>query len=159
MWRDTNKEIKEVIGNYFETIFTKSSTGDQLSDREQVGKVIEEHNGDLVVPIRDVEVKAAVFAMHQEKAPGIDGLNPAFFQTYWNIVGEDVVMFCKKFFEIGELPRGVNSILVCLISKVKKPKQMTDLRPISLCNVLMRILSKVLANRLKPCLENIVSDR
>ncbi|XP_074377752.1 uncharacterized protein LOC141719274 [Apium graveolens] len=96
---------------------------------------------------------------NQEKAPGLDGLNPAFFQMYWSIVGGDVIEFCRKFFDTGELPRGVNSTLVCLIPKVKHPKQMMDLRPISLCNVLMRILSKVMANRLKPCLGDIISDK
>lgn len=57
------------------------------------------------------------------------------------------------------LPEKVNSTLVCLIPKVKHLKQVSDLRPISLCNVLMRILSKVMANRLKPCLHNIISEK
>lgn len=51
----------------------------------------------------------------------------------------------------GELPSGVNQTLVSLIPKGKVPQKMTDLRPISLCNVIDRILSKVLSNRLKPC--------
>lgn len=47
----------------------------------------------------------------------------------------------------------INRTVVCLIPKVKKPQQMTELRPISLCNVLVRIVSKVLAKRIKPCLK------
>lgn len=97
--------------------------------------------------------------MHPDKSPGPDGLNPAFFQTYWSIVGADVVQFCKSFFCSGVLPGGINRTLVCLFSKVKYPKKMADLRPISLCNVLMRILSKVMTNRLKPCLNSIISDK
>lgn len=57
------------------------------------------------------------------------------------------------------MPRNLNRTLVCLIPKVKHPKQMKDFRPISLCNVLIRILSKVMANRLKPCLNSIISDK
>lgn len=60
---------------------------------------------------------------------------------------------------MGELPNGINRTLVCLIPKVKQPKEMSDLRPISLCNVLMRVLSKVMANKLKPCLPLIISDK
>lgn len=71
---------------------------------------------------------------------------------------EDVTRFCSSFFETGELPGGINRTLVCLIPKVRKPKHMLDLRPILLCNVLMRILSKVMKNRLKPCLQSIIFE-
>lgn len=52
----------------------------------------------------------------------------------------------------------MNHTLVCLISKVKYLKKLADLRPISLCNLLMRILSKVMANRIKPTLNAIISE-
>lgn len=87
--------------------------------------------------------------MHPDKSSGPDGFNPAFYQEFWDIVQVDVVNFCRKFMETGCLAEGVNDALVCLIPKVKKPQTMGDLRPISLCNVLVRILSKVLSNRLK----------
>lgn len=103
-------------------------------------------------------MKMAIFAMYLEKSSGIDGFNPAFFQAYWDIVREDVVAFCRNFMETGVVLEGLNRTLVCLIPKVKKPKCMSDLRPISLCNVLMRILSKVMTNILKPCLKSIISE-
>lgn len=81
--------------------------------------------------------------MHLEKSLGYDGLNPAFYQAYWSIVEHDVVIFCSEYFTTGELQADVNSTLVCLIPMVKQPQQVTDLRPISL---LIRILSKVMAN-------------
>lgn len=70
---------------------------------------------------------------------------------------EDVTKFCRMFLEAGELPAELNRTLVCLIPKIKHPKQMSDLRPISLSNMLMRILPKVMIHRLKPCLKDIVS--
>lgn len=97
--------------------------------------------------------------MHQSKSPGPDGLNPAFFQSFWNIIGVDVYKFCQNFMSTGELSMEVNKTTVCLIPKVKQPRIMTELRPISLCNVLVRVLSKVLANRLKPCLRSLISDK
>lgn len=64
------------------------------------------------------------------------------------------------YFDIGVFPTGLNRTLVCLILKVKQPQTMADLRPISLCNIVMRIVSKVMAvNRLKKCLSSIVSDK
>lgn len=57
------------------------------------------------------------------------------------------------------LPDEVNRAAVCLIPKVKEPQTMADLRPISLCNVLVWILSKVMSNRMKMCLKSIISDK
>lgn len=70
-----------------------------------------------------------------------------------------MVKFCQDYMSTGELPGDVNRTVVCLIPKIKVPQSMTDLRPISLCNVLIRVLSKVLSNRLKPCLDTIISDK
>lgn len=158
-WKDTEEEIQAVIVNYFTEIFSSSGVAGRLSDREKVNQVAESENNELIAEITDAEVKSAVFSMHPEKSPGHDGLNPAFFQAYWHIVGTDVVQFCKNYMCTGELPGGINATLVCLIPKTKTPQEMKDLRPISLCNVLIRILSKVLANRLKPCLKELISDR
>lgn len=119
----------------------------------------EAENAELGAVVTYDEVKDAVMSMYPEKSPGIEGLNPAFFQTYWGIVGGDVVNFCQQYMLTGTLPTRINKTLVCLIPKVKVPNTMADLRPISLCNVLIRILSKVLSNRLKPCLKHLVSDR
>lgn len=98
------------------------------------------------------EVKDAAFSMHPDKSPGADGLNATFFQTFWNVVGKDVVKFCQRFISTGELPGGINRTLVCIIPKVKSPQMMMELRPISLCNVMLRMLSKVIINWLKPYL-------
>lgn len=52
-----------------------------------------------------------------------------------------------------------NKTVVCLIPKIKQPRKVTDLRPISLCNVIIIIVSKVMANRLKDCLSILISDK
>lgn len=95
--------------------------------------------------------------MHADKAPGYDGLNPGFYQAYWNVIQADVVRFFQDFFATGQMQKDFNRTLVCLIPKVKNPQQISELRPISLCNVLFRIFSKVLANRLKECLPSLIS--
>lgn len=156
-WVDSVQGVQDIITDYFSELFLSSRSTEFLSDREKVRRVTVEQNQQLVQPISNDEVKDAVFSMHAEKAPGFDGLNPAFFQVYWKVVEHDVVTFCREFFETGQLQEEVNRTLVCLLPKVRKPQQMSELRPISLCNVLFRILSKVLANRLKTCLPTLIS--
>lgn len=70
-----------------------------------------------------------------------------------------MVQFCRDFFNTGELPGTVNRTVVCLTPKIKQPKRMTDVRPISLGNVIFRILSKIMANRLKSCLSTVISEQ
>ena len=55
------------------------------------------------------------------------------------------------------MPDGVNKTTICLIPKVKGPQEMKQFRPISLCNVIYKICSKVLANWIRPFLDDIVS--
>lgn len=132
---------------------------ESLSNRIVFQQVTLEQKQALLMPVRHEEVKTTTFAMHPDKAPGVGGLNLSFFQAYWSIVGQDVYKFCQDFFETGELPTNLNTTLVCLIPKLKHPKKVADLRPISLCNVLMRILSKIMTNRVKPILQTIISEQ
>lgn len=99
----------------------------RLSDGEVVNRISQEDNDVLMAEVTREEVKHAIFAMHPDKAPGLDGLNPAFFQVSWSIMEGDVVNFCRDFMNTGFLPQGVNEALVCLIPKVKVPQTMRDL--------------------------------
>lgn len=120
-------DIQGIITEYFSRLFSTSAVADGLSEWETVQRVSDEHNVQLCLPITSEEVKAAVDAMHPDKSPECDGLNPGFYQAFWSIVGVDVIRFCQDFFDTGQLPSGINRTLVCLIPKVKQPQQMTDL--------------------------------
>lgn len=122
IWKEKDSEVQGIIVDYFVNLFQSSIVDGRLTDGDIVRTISDDQNQSLLLPVIDAEVKDAVFAMHPDKSPGPDGLNPAFFQTYWSIVGADVIQFCKSFFCSGVLPRGINRTLVCLIPKVKYPK-------------------------------------
>ncbi|KAL9673990.1 hypothetical protein QQ045_030254 [Rhodiola kirilowii] len=106
----------------------------------------------LNAPFSEGEVKRALFQMHPTKAPGLDGFPAMFYQSNWDIVGRDVVEVVLNCLNSGVLGSDLNETLIVLVPKVKKVDTVEDLRPISLCNVVMKIITKVLANRLKEIL-------
>ena len=78
-------------------------------------------------------------------------MNPGFFQVYWDIVGEVVTAACLKCLNDRQIPGEINATSILLIPKKPNPERISDLRPISLCNVVYKIIAKVLTNRLKNC--------
>ena len=104
------------------------------------------------------EVREALFMMHLEKAPGPDGMTALFFQHSWHIIKSDLVEMVNDFLVSGELDSRLNITNICMIPKTERPIRMTELRPISLCNVGYKIISKVLCQRLKSLLPSLVSE-
>ncbi|KAF7149489.1 hypothetical protein RHSIM_Rhsim02G0067500 [Rhododendron simsii] len=158
IWKEDKGDVENNILSYFSSIFTSSNPQNfeevlRCMDR----KVTNRMNQILVRYVTTQEVKQAVFQMDSSKAPGLDGFTVSFFQSYWYIVGRDIVEAVRSFTYSGRLLRGLNHTHIVLIPKVKYPMKMGQLRPISLCNVAYRVLPKVLANRLSACLPTIVS--
>lgn len=96
----------------------------------------------LLSPIQSEEVRCALFQMHPDKAPGPYGMTPGFYQKYWSVVGTDLVKLVRDFFDSGRLKDGLNKTNIVLIPKKSVPVNMGDLRPIALCNVSYKVISK-----------------
>ena len=96
--------------------------------------------------------------MHPEKAPGPDGMTALFFQHSWHVIKKDLVEMVNNFLVSGAMDARLNITNICMIPKTERPTRMTELRPISLCNVGYKIISKVLCQRLKICLPLLISE-
>ena len=114
-------------------------------------------NESLIREFTSEEVVAALKQIHPNKAPRPDGMSVVFFQKYWSIVGNNVTdMVINVLNHNIPIPK-LNKTNISLIMKINNPKRMTDFRPISLCNVVYKLISKTLDNRLKALLPNIIS--
>lgn len=95
--------------------------------------------------------------MNGRKAAGEEGLSAVFFQKYWNIVGASMTKFVLEAFRVGSFPPDMNRTLISLIPKQSPPECMAHFRPISLCNVVVKIISKIVANQLKPLMSKLTA--
>jgi ribonuclease HI len=154
----THPEICVAARNYFEHLFQANTTSHDPILSIITPKITQEDNDRLEAPITKDELKEALFQMHPDKAPGPDGFNPAFYQHFWNLCGNDIFAAATEWLDRGYFPSSLNETNICLIPKCDNPASMKDLRPISLCNVLYKMVSKLLANRLKGCLDKCVSE-
>lgn len=149
-WVHTEEGIEAVATGYFHDLFT-STNPNTIEDtiRYITESVSEDMNQSLLkIPI-DEEIREATFAINPEKAPGSDGMISLFYQRFLSNIGSDVCAMVRNFFEARDFDQRSNQTNICLIPKTDIPVSMTEFRPISLCNVGYKIISKILSTRLK----------
>ena len=87
--------------------------------------------------------------MPSKKAPDPDDFPVEFYRVAWPTIRQEFIIVVQSFFLYGFLTRGVNCTILSLIPKFDDAKTMKDYRPISYCNILYKVISKILANRVK----------
>ena len=159
IWRTDVKDIGTIVVDYFSGLL-KSSIPCQFEDfvRCVQPRITDEDNQAMAAPILDSEIHEAVFQIPPTRAPGPDGFSGSFYQDHWEVVGADVAHTIKAFWHSGRILKKLNHTDLVLIPKVACPKNITQFRPIALCNVWYKILAKILANRLKNVLPKVISD-
>ncbi|GAA0146857.1 hypothetical protein LIER_36395 [Lithospermum erythrorhizon] len=95
--------------------------------------------------------------MPHYKSPGPDGFPAEFYQKNWDVIGKDVTKATLEFLNNGHILKEINNTFITLIPKIKSHSTIGDYRPISLCNVIYKIASKVLVNGLKPHMNSLIS--
>lgn len=110
----------------------------------------------LLAAIHAEEIRHAVFSHPLNKAPGPDGFLAEFFRTAWPVIGKDLIIAIQSFFLYGFLPRSVNATTLSLVPKRTPTEKMSDFRPIACCNLLYKIISKIIATHLKATLSNAI---
>lgn len=106
-------------------------------------------NHKLTCDFQESEVCKALNQMYPLKSPGLDGMLPLFFQHFWPIVGQVLTKTVLDFLNFGICPPKFNDTQIVLVPKIKNPLCITDYQPISLCNVVYKLASTILDNRLK----------
>ncbi|KAL2231088.1 UNVERIFIED_CONTAM: putative mitochondrial protein [Sesamum indicum] len=115
-----------------------------------------EEAGHLLEPFSAEDIKKAVFDI-EDRAPGPDGYSSGFYKKAWPVVGQEITKAVLDFFSTGKLLKQINSTILTVIPKVHSPTSVADFRPISCCNVLYKIIAKLIVQKLSVILDKIIS--
>lgn len=160
----TNAEdIKAEAARHFRDFLQHESTDyveappDYLSDLLDY-RLPSEQSASLISPVSCAEIRTALFSLPSGKASGPDGYTKEFYVAAWSVIGQDFATAVQSFFLYGSMPKSVNATLLALIPKSTDlaAATITDFRPVACCNMLYKVISKILANRLKLILPDFI---
>ncbi|KAJ3701003.1 hypothetical protein LUZ61_004708 [Rhynchospora tenuis] len=164
------KVIREKFVTYFKDLYCPSLNGQELEmnlAREQVFELLNQNPQpkipnsahQLLVETPSMhEIRRAVFTLGPDKSPGPDGLTARFIQQNWKIVGPEICTQVRSIFLNEEIPRDWLRCRVTLIPKSEEPLTPAEFRPISVGNILYRLVMKIIAIRLQPCLKTVIAQ-
>jgi hypothetical protein len=157
-WCDNPRELQDMAQQYFADL---SSVDREVSPDLILNliepKVTQDMNEVQCRAFTEKEISDAMFQMGHLKVLGPDGFPPRFYQKNWSVVKQDVIASVEEFFVNGSLPNGINDTSIVLIPKGSEPADLKDFWPISLCNMIYKLISKCMVNRLRGLLNEVIS--
>lgn len=159
-WIQGEKDIADFIRNGYVELFSSSHNQSTLAkwDLPYWQTYLKEEDSDtLTRSVLNEDIATGLWSLKAFKAPGLDGLHADFFQHFWLFVGESVRNEVGQIFTSSRMPVYLNRTVVTLISKCRNPESFSHYQPISLCNTVYKIISKIIVARIRPFLPNLVS--
>ncbi|XP_062166910.1 uncharacterized protein LOC133873195 [Alnus glutinosa] len=157
-WLSDRSAIGDCFITHFKLLFTSSHPSPNEELLSLFDPVISaEDNLHLGSLPTESEIFASLKSLGRTKAPGPDGFTALFYVKYWDYIKNTVLLAIGNFFQNNNLLREQNHTFIALIPKRLGASSVHHYRPISLCNIIYKIISKLLANRLKPLLSKVIS--
>lgn len=160
---EKSDDIQAHCITFFNDLFGGVPPALSVADKELIGsltpfKCNEATKLRLAAFISAEEIKREVFSLPCNRSPGPDGFTGEFFKVSWDIIGEDFTRAVREFFASGQMLRQWNATAITLVPKIVGAVKLGDFRPISCCNVIYKVVSKILARRLESLLPSIISN-
>lgn len=159
-WITNDREVAEFFRRGFLSLYSTSHDTASLNPHLSAqwhGKFSEEVKCSLGNMASREEIKDALWSMKPYKAPSPDGLHAGFFQRFWLITSDSVNREVARAFATSKIPDYLNRTLIVLIPKMQGPETIGNYRPISLCNTIYKVITKVIVGQIKPHLDSIIS--
>ncbi|CAN1320575.1 LINE-1 reverse transcriptase homolog [Linum perenne] len=154
-WIHDQAALRRMTYGYFRTLFTSSSPFScSLPAAFQCISAAAALR--LKQGFSNEEVRSSLKKMGPLKDPGRDGFHPIFFQKCRDVVGPNVEDFVKRYFFDPSIIKEVNDTMLVLLPKVGVPERLAQFRPIGLCNVVYKLVTKCLADRIQGCMTSLI---
>lgn len=150
-------EVKKSAKEFFETTYIEPHGNRPLLEGVPFKELSLKERHSLTKSFNLKEVKEVIWFSASDRSAGPDEFNTTFFKGCWEVRKVDLLKFVNEFYTKGKTPRAVTSSFLDLIPKSGNPQRLEDFRPISLISSLYKILSKLLALRLKRVIPNLIS--
>eukprot|EP00253_Pinus_taeda_P032275 PITA_32275 len=156
-WRIKSKVIWLKAGDENLKFFQQCAKGRKLTETlPRFVEAIEEE--ELNKPVTLGEIEAVLKWFKRDKSLGPNRWPIEFYLTFFNHIGADLLIAIEKCKRSGNMREGFNSIFIALIPNADNPQTFDDYRPISLCNCIYKIISKIIAIYIKPILSKMISN-
>jgi hypothetical protein len=160
--QESHKDIETTMINHFHGI-AQEPNQDRTEAIQRVTQhiprlVTKEQNNNLNKPIAEEEIDQVIQEMTNGKAPGPDGFTVEFFKSCWEVFKYDVYKVVEDSRRSASIIKVLNATMITLIPKENEAKTPDRYKHIALCNVVYKIISKVVENRLKPLLPTLISQ-
>uniref|UniRef100_A0AAV2MGX3 Reverse transcriptase domain-containing protein n=1 Tax=Knipowitschia caucasica TaxID=637954 RepID=A0AAV2MGX3_KNICA len=119
-------------------------------------QVSDEDNKKLEAPLTLAELGSAVGSLKPGRVPGIDGLSADFYKAFWDVLGPDLLEVFTYSLESSRLPLSCRRAVLTLLPKKGDLQLLKNWRPVSLLCMDYKILSKVLASRLRGVMASVI---
>jgi hypothetical protein len=157
----SHEDMENTLTGYFQNLLTEPR-----ADRHEAIKKVTRHVPSLVTPEQNIallwpitieEVDQALQETPKRKAPGPNGFTSDFFHHCWPLIRTEVWEILEDSRATGQILQALNATFITLVPKEGQTHHPKQFRPIPLCNIIYKLLTKVIARRLKPILPTIIS--
>ncbi|XP_019239934.1 PREDICTED: uncharacterized protein LOC109219918 [Nicotiana attenuata] len=155
---DDKELIKEEILNYYHNLYAENEVWRPTTNFEEVAKISAVDNEMLEAVFDKEEVHAVIQSCAPDKAPGLDGFTMVFFQKARDFIKPEVLGALNHFHQHCHMIKSCNASFIALLPKKKGAMELRDYRTISLIGSVYKIISKLLAERLKKVIGKLVSS-